>query len=245
VHLVTRDGSSACELGHRIAFSLELPLIPHSSTHATNRCNFRLRHLHHYRNPEHEAGRFLRYDSLSSMHCMQPSYQRSARGARGRDLCRIVPFTFNNIQRGHKRCFADSTCSCSCCLSDSTCGGVGTRTVTGIRTVTSLHDCLEKSCLDTLMPPFNLCYVTRIIELHGSCILHFYLDFAPMFELFILLATGFTCGCAGSSMSPFIAMERNASGLLASSTTSDLIKIEMRRADSALLFAQFLSPGKQ
>jgi hypothetical protein len=43
---------------------------------------------------------------------MQPSYQRSTRGARGRDLSHFVPFTFNNTQRGHKHCFADSTCSC-------------------------------------------------------------------------------------------------------------------------------------
>jgi hypothetical protein len=103
--------------------------------------------------------------------CMQPSYQRSAGEVRGRDLNRIVFFTFNNIQRGHKHCSADSACSCRL-LSESR--PVQTPHVVGSRTVAGFRDCLNPPARSlvwsTIIPPFNLCYVSRIIKLHGSCI---------------------------------------------------------------------------
>lgn len=132
--------------------------------------------------------------------CMQPSYQRSAGEVRGRDLNRIVFFTFNNIQRGHKHCSADSACSCRL-LSESR--PVQTPHVVGSQTVAGFRDCLNPPARSlvwsTIIPPFNLCYVSRIIKSHGSCVPIGGLDFARIFETLDLASRRFTCDPVGSS----------------------------------------------
>ena len=109
-------------------------------------------------------------------------------------------FTFNNIQRGHKHCSADSACSCRL-LSESR--PVQTPHVVGSQTVAGFRDCLNPPARSlvwsTIIPPFNLCYVSRIIKSHGSCVPIGGLDFARIFETLDLASRRFTCDPVGSS----------------------------------------------
>ena len=173
---------------------------------------------------------------------MQPSYQRSAGEVRGRDLNRIVFFTFNNIQRGHKHCSADSACSCRL-LSESR--PVQTPHVVGSQTVAGFRDCLNPPARglvwSTIIPPFNLCYVSRIIKLHGSCIPIGGLDFARIFETLDLAGRRFTCDPVGSSnvTTHYHRIEIRVDVELLRS-----IQTTMRRAYSVLMAAQILSTGE-
>jgi hypothetical protein len=87
------------------------------------------------------------------------------------------------------------------------------------------------------MPPFNLCYVTRIIELHGSCILHVCLDCARIFGLSTLLAVVLPTTLPEAPMPPFIATQVDFEPFQPVQTT-------MRRAHSVLMAAQMLSTAK-
>jgi hypothetical protein len=91
------------------------------------------------------------------------------------------------------------------------------------------------------MPPFNLCYVTRIIEVHGSCILHVCLDFARIFELSTLLAVVLLATLPEAPISPIFTTKRDASGLRAFSVTPNHDAKSVQCLDGRSNFANMLS----